>query len=66
MMKATEKTAMIVGLALGVVLSLGKMVNLPSALLAVWQFAWCGALYILSRSFFKLPKKQKDKKKNIR
>ena len=64
--KATEKSAMIVGLGLGALISISRMLLLPSALLSVWQLAWCAALYVLTKSFFKLPKKKKEKSKNAK
>lgn len=65
-MKITERTAMAVGLALGVVLSISGMIRLPSFLLSVWQLGWIVALYVFSRSSFKLPKRKKEKKKNAK
>jgi hypothetical protein len=65
-MKASERSAMIVGLVLGAMISVSGMLLLPSALLSVWQVAWCVALYALSGGSFKLPKNKKEKKKNAK
>ncbi len=65
-MRMTEYGAMVAGLSLGVLLSLGNMLTLPSGLLALWQIAWCVALWLLSRSFFKLPQKTKENKKDAK
>ena len=65
-MKASERSAMIVGLVLGAMISVSGMLLLPSALLSVWQVAWCVALYALSEGSFKLPKNKKEKKKNAK
>ena len=64
--KVTERSAMIVGLSLGALISLGGMLLLPSLFLSVWQIAWCGVLYGLTRSYFKLPKKKKEKSENAK
>ncbi len=65
--KVTERSAMIVGLSLGALISVGGMLSLlPSALLSAWQLAWCVALYALTRSSFRLPKKKKEKTKNAK
>lgn len=64
--KTTERSAMIVGLALGAVLSVSGMAWLPSALLSCWQVAWCAGLYALTKSCFKLPKKKKKRVKNAK
>ena len=64
--KLTERSAMIVGLSLGALISVSKMLLLPSALLSVWQITWCAALFVLTGSFFKRPKKHKEKRKNAK
>lgn len=64
--RVTERSAMIVGLGLGALISVSGMLLLPSILLSAWQFAWCAALYVLTRSTFGLPKKKKDKNKNAK
>jgi len=55
----TELIAMAVGGVLGILLSLGGMLLVPSAALAVWQAAWCGVLHIVSRREFRCAKKKK-------
>lgn len=65
-MRVSEKSAMIVGLVLGALISVSGMLLLPSALLSVWQLAWCAALYALAGGSFKLPKKKKENKKKCK
>ena len=48
-MTTTEVTAMIVGCVLAALISFGNMLEVPSILLALWQVAWCFALYFMSR-----------------
>ena len=48
-MTITEHSAALVGSSLGIVLALTKMAVVPSLLLAVWQIAWCAALFFLSK-----------------
>ncbi len=62
-MRVSERSAMIVGLVLGALISLSGMLPLPSALLSVWQLAWCAVLSALTAGAFKLPKKTKERKK---
>ena len=45
----TELIAMIVGAALAVLCSLGGVNIVPSVILALWQGAWCGVVWFLSR-----------------
>ncbi|MBR2343357.1 MAG: hypothetical protein IKA64_03795 [Clostridia bacterium] len=52
-----ELVAMIVGAALGVLLSVMGMLAVPAPALALWQAAWCLALYILSARSFGLQKR---------
>ena len=65
-MKVSEKSAMIVGLALGALISVSGMLLLPSLLLSVWQIAWCVALYALTGASFKLPKNKKERTKKCK
>lgn len=55
----TELIAMAVGGVLGILLSVGGMLLVPSAALAVWQVAWCAVLHIVSLKEWKLSKKKK-------
>lgn len=55
-----ELMSMAVGAILGAVLSLSGMMAVPSAVLAVWQLAWCLALVFMSRRTI-LTKNQKGK-----
>ena len=50
---SAELISMMIGAVLAVVLSLGHMTAIPATLLALWQGAWCTALYIRSRLFFR-------------
>lgn len=54
-MTITEHSAALVGSALGIVLALTNMAVVPSVLLAVWQVAWCAALYFLSKYTLSVP-----------
>ena len=65
-MKVSEKSAMIVGLSLGALISVSGMLLLPSLLLSVWQIAWCVALYALTGASFKLPKNKKERTKKCK
>ncbi len=49
-----ELIAMLVGGALGVVLSIGGMSLVPTFALALWQTIWCGALHIISKKSFRI------------
>ncbi len=48
-MTVTEVTAMIVGCVLALLISLGNMFAVPSAILALWQAAWCVVLFFMSK-----------------
>lgn len=54
-MTITEHSAALVGAALGIVLALTNMAVVPSVLLAVWQIAWCVALFFLSKYTLSVP-----------
>ena len=55
----TELIAMTVGGVLGILLSLGGMLLVPSVALAIWQSAWCGVLHVVSVREFRFSKKKK-------
>ena len=48
-MAITEITSLTVGAALSFILSVAGMMTVPSLVLALWQIAWCGVLFVLSR-----------------
>lgn len=56
----TELIAMAVGGVLGILLSVGGMLLVPSVALAVWQAAWCGIVHIVSAKEFRCSKKKKE------
>ena len=58
-MTTTDITAMRVGCVLAVLISFGNMLEVPSALLALWQIAWCVALYFTSRRALRTPRRKK-------
>ena len=55
----TELISMMVGAALGVLISLGEMFVIPVSALALWQLVWCLVLYIRSKIRFGIEKKEK-------
>ena len=55
----TELIAMAVGGVLGALLSLGGMLLVPAAALAVWQAMLCGVLHIVSAREFRCSKNEK-------
>ncbi len=60
--KITERAALIAALALGALLSFGGMLSAYSVpMLSLWQISWCVALYIMSKSVFRILKKDKEK-----
>lgn len=56
----TELSAMIVGATLAVVLALAGITVIPAVVLGLWQVAWCGVLFFLSKRAFNT-KKNKEK-----
>lgn len=61
--KLVERTAMIVGMPLGILFASVGGVSF-SLLFVLWQMGFSVALGILSRKFFNVPKKKKEKQKN--
>lgn len=45
----TEITSLTVGAVLSFILTVAGMITVPSLVLALWQIAWCGVLFVLSR-----------------
>ena len=60
-MTTTEITAMIVGAILAVLISFGNMLEVPSVLLALWQSAWCVALYFMSKRALRTARRKRKK-----
>ncbi len=54
----TELTSSAVGLGLGVVLALTRMLVVPSIILGAWQLAWCIALFTMSRNALDIPEEE--------
>ena len=56
----TELAASLVGAVLAcLIVVCGMTAALSSAIIAIWQVAWCIALYVMSRGSFKTSKKRK-------
>lgn len=62
-MMVSEISAMAVGSVLAIVLALGSMMAVPSALLALWQAAWSVALFFISKRALRERRNKKTRRK---